>query len=249
MNHATCGLCLAAGLLFLAGCAEDPAPSLVLATPVSTPSTAIPTPTPTVPVDPPADPLVEPTTVVDPLAPVAAETPQPVAPVATLPEQPQAATPPEETPPVEETTSAPINPTPVNLPPVKRPVVRNGKLQQVGFDDLKFEIEKGGKFERSMLTEKIEALKGQKIRIKGYMLPSYQNSGLTSFILVRDNMECCFGPGAMIYDCINVEMASGKSSNFYVTPVSVEGVFDIEPYEDEDGNLLVLYHLSGESVR
>jgi hypothetical protein len=44
-----------------------------------------------------------------------------------------------------------------------------------------------------MLTKEIEAMDGQLIRIRGYMLPSFQQSGIKKFVLVRDNMECCFG--------------------------------------------------------
>src|SRR5687768_13874846 len=82
----------------------------------------------------------------------------------------------------------------------------SGKLKDLTFDDLKFEMKKGDPFERSMLTKKIEDLHGQQIRIRGYMLPSFQQKGITQFVLVRDNMECCFGPGAALYDCIMVEL-------------------------------------------
>src|SRR5436190_7050420 len=52
------------------------------------------------------------------------------------------------------------------------------------FDDLKFDIEKGGKFERKMLTDKIEDFKGKKITIRGYILPAsiYQQEGIKQFI-------------------------------------------------------------------
>ena len=50
-------------------------------------------------------------------------------------------------------------------------------------------------FLRSMISPAIEKLGSAKIRIRGYILPSFQQSGLTQFVLVRDNMECCFGPG------------------------------------------------------
>ena len=63
------------------------------------------------------------------------------------------------------------------------------------FDDLRFDMTLGEKFQRSMLTKEIEALNGQRIRIRGYILPTPQKHGIKQFVLVRDNQECCFGPG------------------------------------------------------
>ncbi len=123
------------------------------------------------------------------------------------------------------------------------------KPKDLTFDGIKFPIEKGAKFKRSMLTKKIEDLDGQRIRIRGYILPSFQQKGIKQFILVRDNMECCFGPGAALYDCIVVEMAKGKSTSFTVRPIAVEGAFAIRPFKGPDGNHLAVYHLTGLSVK
>ncbi len=123
------------------------------------------------------------------------------------------------------------------------------KPKDLTFDGIKFPIEKGAKFKRSMLTKKIEDLDGQRIRIRGYILPSFQQKGIKQFILVRDNMECCFGPGAALYDCIVVEMAKGKSTSFTVRPIAVEGTFAIRPFKGPDGNHLAVYHLTGLSVK
>ncbi len=119
------------------------------------------------------------------------------------------------------------------------------------FDDLKFEIEKGGNFERSMLTKQIEEIDKKPMRIRGYILPTstYRQSGITEFVLVRDNMECCFGPGAAIYDCIMVQMEKGKTANFSVRPVAVRGKFAIEEYRDTDGSLLAIYKLIASEVK
>lgn len=117
------------------------------------------------------------------------------------------------------------------------------------FDDLTFEMKKGAAFRRSLLTPKIERLHDQRIRVRGYILPSFQQDGITQFVLVRDNQQCCFGPGAALYDCILVEMAPGKTTSYTVRPVSVEGVFRIKPYLDPDGKPLAVYRLEGLDVR
>lgn len=128
---------------------------------------------------------------------------------------------------------------------------RPAKTKELTFDDIKFEMTKDEPFERKMIGEEIEKLAGRKVRIHGYILPSFQQEGLTQFVLVRDNMECCFGPGAALFDCIVVNMAEGQTANFTTRPVAVEGTFQIEVLEDPidpEARPLAVYQLVGEAV-
>jgi hypothetical protein len=117
------------------------------------------------------------------------------------------------------------------------------------FDDLRFDMELEGPFRREMLTDSIEAMFGQRIRIRGYMFPTAQKSGLREFVLVRDNQECCFGPGAALYDCIFVEMNAGQTAEYSIRPVAVEGTFGFKEIIGPGGRHLAIYHLDGESAR
>ncbi|MBX3423533.1 MAG: DUF3299 domain-containing protein [Pirellulaceae bacterium] len=120
------------------------------------------------------------------------------------------------------------------------------------FDDLKFEMEKGGEFQRSMLTEEIEKLHKKDIRIRGYILPAsvFKLTGITEFVLVRDNMECCFGPGAALYDCIIVHMAKGKTADFSTRPASVRGRFEIKEFKyPESETHYAIYYLVATEVK
>ena len=117
------------------------------------------------------------------------------------------------------------------------------------FDDIKFEMKKGAQFKRSMITDEIEKLAGKRIKIRGYILPGFQQEGIKQFVLVRDNMECCFGPGAALYDCILIYMAKGKSASFTTRPVSVEGTFSISEFKGPDGKHLAVYRMTGRSVK
>jgi hypothetical protein len=121
--------------------------------------------------------------------------------------------------------------------------------RSITFDDIKFEMKKGDEFKESMLTDGIRKLADKSISIRGYILPSFQQSGITQFVLVRDNLECCFGPGAALYDCIIVEMAEGASTSFTVRPVTVDGVFSVREFRGPDGKHLAIYHLQGKSVK
>lgn len=132
-------------------------------------------------------------------------------------------------------------------PPLKSALAT--RIADISFDDIKFDMEKGAAFERSMLTPKIEALDGRKIRIRGFIQPTFVTSGLKQFIFVRDNLSCCFGPGAALYDAIVVEMIDDKSADYTTSPVTVEGVFSVRELRDPDDNIMAVYHLDGESVR
>lgn len=117
------------------------------------------------------------------------------------------------------------------------------------FDDIKFDIEPDAPFDRSMLTDKVRDLDGKRIRIRGYILPTAQQRGIKQFVLVRDNQECCFGPGAALYDCILVRMQGDKSAEFSVRPVAVEGEFKVEEFYGPDEKPLAIYRLDGEAVK
>jgi hypothetical protein len=128
----------------------------------------------------------------------------------------------------------------------------SGSVKNVTFDDIKFEMKKDEKFKQRMLTEKVTGLFDKNIRIRGYILPTFKQS-LTNFTLVRDNQECCFGPGAALYDCIIVHMVEGRTAEFRARPVTVEGKFSFEKLEIEERpgeiNLRAIYRLDGVSVK
>ena len=127
------------------------------------------------------------------------------------------------------------------------------KRGEITFDDLKFNIEKGGKFENEMITPEIKELDKKVVKLRGFILPTsvFQQSGIKQFVLVRDNQECCFGPGAALYDCVIIEMAPGKTATFSTRVVSVKGKFEIdsESFQYPDGGHYAIYKMTAEEVR
>lgn len=124
--------------------------------------------------------------------------------------------------------------------------------RNITFDDIKLELEKDEKYiPEKHLNEKVDKLQGQKIRIRGWIHPSvFTQTGITQFVLVRDNQECCFGPGAALHDCILVEMESGKSTNFTTRPIAVEGVFKIQEIPGgPKGRQLAIYGMKAVSAK
>lgn len=109
----------------------------------------------------------------------------------------------------------------------------------INFDDLKFDLEKDAPFESSMITEGLKQLDGRDVTLRGYILPStlFSETNISQFVLVRDNQECCFGPGAALYDCVMVQMVDGNTTDFVTRPVTVAGrfVIDTESYRYPPG--------------
>ncbi len=89
----------------------------------------------------------------------------------------------------------------------------------------------------------LQQLDGQRIRIKGYMYPTFKSEGLKGFVLTRDTGECCFGPNAFVYFLIKVRLAEGQKTDYiHNKPFDVEGVFRIDPEADDSG-LFQLYRI------
>lgn len=123
---------------------------------------------------------------------------------------------------------------------------------EITFDDLKFDIEKDGKFEREMLTEEIEKLHDQTVRLRGFILPAsvMQLRNIKKFVLVRDNQECCFGPGAALYDAVIVQMVGDATVEFTTRPVAVKGKFKIKEfkYPGDEGHYAI-YEIQATEVQ
>ncbi|HAN97913.1 MAG TPA: hypothetical protein DCQ98_10995 [Planctomycetaceae bacterium] len=118
----------------------------------------------------------------------------------------------------------------------------------ISFDDVKFPIERDAEYDASLLTPEILALDGQQIKIRGYIRPSVKQSGIQKFILVRDNLECCFGPGAMLFDCMIVRLGEGETTEFTTRPIAVSGTFYIKPFKGPDDRIWAVFNLRDAKV-
>lgn len=100
----------------------------------------------------------------------------------------------------------------------------------------------------SHMPEWLRSLDGKRVRLRGYMLPTYE-SEVEQFILLRDNLECCFGPGAKIYDNLLVNMKPGTKAKYVNLRESLEvvGRFRID-LQAERGYILGLYRIEDATV-
>lgn len=129
----------------------------------------------------------------------------------------------------------------------------------ITFDDLKFDIEKDEPFDPKKINETLRFLNGRKVKLSGYILPAtlFKETDIAEFVLVRDNQECCFGPGAALFDCVMIEMVGDNTTDFVTRPVTVEGkfVYDPDKYKYPDGvgprgaSHFAIFRIEGQKVR
>jgi hypothetical protein len=129
-------------------------------------------------------------------------------------------------------------------------IVRSGGRRDITFDDLEFAIERDQDFADEMLTDKVREIEGKHVILRGFVLASsiFQQTGIKQFVLVRDNQECCFGPGAYLYHNAQVEMTPPATAEFAIRPVTVEGKFSIRPWRS-GGKCYSVFHIQADSVK
>jgi hypothetical protein len=89
----------------------------------------------------------------------------------------------------------------------------------------------------------VQALNNEKIFVKGYMYPTGQTEGLTDFLLVKDNQQCCFGGQPALTDMIYVQMEEGKMARYSTGLVAVAGVFHTQSSVKGPADLTPVYAL------
>jgi hypothetical protein len=100
------------------------------------------------------------------------------------------------------------------------------------------------------LSPETVALDGKKILIKGYVFPGQRQSGITQFLLVRDQGDCCFGGNPKVTDRILVSLKDTKGFDFSGKSFKVAGEFHIAPpMQAADAQGVVLYHLVNAELR
>ncbi|MEO2016377.1 MAG: thioredoxin family protein [Fuerstiella sp.] len=98
------------------------------------------------------------------------------------------------------------------------------------------------------MQKQLEHVDGERIRIRGFMYPTFKTIGLTAFTMARDNEICCFSRQPKIYDIIGISLADGQTTDFIDSkPFNVEGVLRIAP-EADDTELYELYFIDNARV-
>ncbi|MGC3966184.1 MAG: DUF3299 domain-containing protein [Pirellulales bacterium] len=93
------------------------------------------------------------------------------------------------------------------------------------------------------------ALDGQRVFIKGYMFPTPHETGVTKFVLCRDNGDCCFGGQPPPCDMIFVELTEGLDTRYDRRLRHVAGTFHVANNDKNDVGKQVLYRLDADYIK
>lgn len=80
----------------------------------------------------------------------------------------------------------------------------------------------------------VAPLIGTKVFLKGFMWMTQKSEGLTEFILLKDNGECCFGGKAQPYDMMLIKLQDGLTTKAYTGMVAVAGELHADVTAGED---------------
>ena len=93
---------------------------------------------------------------------------------------------------------------------------------------------------------------GRNVLLKGYIYPGKQQTGITQFLLVRDQGDCCFGGNPKITDRVLVQLkdpSHPKGIDFSSRLTKIAGRFVIRLMGAPGMDGGVLYHLEDAFVR
>jgi hypothetical protein len=80
----------------------------------------------------------------------------------------------------------------------------------------------------SRMPKWLKDLDGQRIRVRGFMFPPFEEENIPVFTLARDNQICCFGRNPLVYDLVDVFMRKGETADYIQNrPFDVIGTFHI----------------------
>jgi hypothetical protein len=94
-----------------------------------------------------------------------------------------------------------------------------------------FDLLGGFNYNKDPMPEMIKALNGQRVAVTGFMLPTdfdSEKGTVKSFLLLRNQMGCCFGITPRINDFVDVEMRGGRGAKYIMDiPITVVGKFEV----------------------
>lgn len=92
-------------------------------------------------------------------------------------------------------------------------------------------------------------LDGKKVFIKGYVYPGKESHGLKTFVLCRDNGDCCFGGQPKLNDMIEVTLQGPLTLDYDTRLRKIAGVFKVKPERGEGTLGTILYHMDADYLQ
>jgi hypothetical protein len=152
----------------------------------------------------------------------------------------------------EKTELAGVEPREIKLLVPERTFQTTGREQalRVTFDDVDLlkilNMEPVQENAPTLMPDWLKGLDGKRIRLRGFMYPTFQDTDIEVFLLARDNDICCFGRSPKVYDLVKVSMKDGDTTDYIEgRPFDVVGVFHIaEKASTAKGDLPKLYSMT-----
>jgi hypothetical protein len=98
------------------------------------------------------------------------------------------------------------------------------------------------------IPSRIQSLDGCRAAVSGYVMPiRMQARGVTEFLLVRDQLSCCFGLSPLMNHWIHVTVPRGEFRPRIFQAAMVVGTLHVGE-QRKDGSIVSIYRLEGERV-
>jgi hypothetical protein len=134
--------------------------------------------------------------------------------------------------------------------PVAAPAAPAGTVEPLAitWEQLDVAMEPDSVFEPWMMTTQIKALEGRQVRLAGYMCGAiFQRDNIRSFPLMRE-LECPFGPGGQAHHVVEIELQHKQRTSFTTEPVTVLGIFSVQPRNGPNGKTWSLYRIDATQI-
>ncbi|MEN1678725.1 MAG: hypothetical protein AAGJ46_03980 [Planctomycetota bacterium] len=108
---------------------------------------------------------------------------------------------------------------------------------------------------RQPIPPDVQQLIGKKVFLKGFIRPDSTNNGLrrgvTEFLLVRDNNQCCFGDISKVefYDQVAVELSGDLTTNYHSGVFRLGGELGVRPGDITRGEPMLVYEMDADYIK
>jgi len=98
------------------------------------------------------------------------------------------------------------------------------------------------------IPQRIRDLDGVRVALTGYFMPLRMRArGVLEFLLVRDQLACCFGLSPLMNHWVHVVMPRSEQGLDTLQPVIVRGTLQVGELR-ENGSIVSIYRLEGEQL-
>tara|TARA_R110002074_G_scaffold10537_7_gene39961 strand:- start:2293 stop:2940 length:648 start_codon:yes stop_codon:yes gene_type:complete len=103
--------------------------------------------------------------------------------------------------------------------------------------------------EEARFPDHLTALDGERIAVRGYMIPvTWEEGAVTQLMLVGDLLACCFGIAPEPDQWVDCHMMEDGADYFIQVPVVIKGILHIKGIADEAGYSAGCYVFEAESL-